>query len=83
MKSKTLHPRKLRYWTIQEGILGTAHLNRDGKEVDFRPLDYIHGSLQRIDNQVFFFPTIPFEFSQCTELKNVPLLFSVVKTEAQ
>lgn len=83
MKLKALHPRKLRYWTIQEGSLGTAHLNRDGKEVDFRLLDYVHGSLQRINSQVFFFPTIPSEFSKYSELKNIALLFSVVKTEAQ
>lgn len=81
MKLKALHPRKLRHWTIQKGNLGTAHLNRDEKEVDFRPLDYVHGNLQRVDNQVFFFPTVPSEFSKCNELKNISLLFSVVKTE--
>lgn len=29
------------YWTARDGQIGTAHKNRDGKEVDFRPARWI------------------------------------------
>lgn len=83
MKLKTLHPLKLRYWTIQKGKLGTAHTNREGKEVDFRPLEYIQGAIKKIDNKTFFIPYVPYEFTSCKELYRISLEFVVVKTEAK
>lgn len=83
MKLKTLHPRKLRYWTVQKGKLGTAHTNRDGKEVDFTPLNFIQGSIEKIDNKTFFIPYVPHEFFGYKELHQVPLEFVPVKTEAK
>lgn len=31
-----------KYWTVKGGVVGTAHLNRDGVEVDFRPGTLLH-----------------------------------------
>lgn len=59
MKLKALHLRKLRYWTIQKGELGTAHTNRDGNEVDYRPLDYIQGRVKGLIMEPSIFPMYP------------------------
>ena len=83
MKLKALHLRKLRYWTIQKGELGTAHTNRDGNEVDYRSLNYIQGRVEKINNKTFYIPNVPFEFNSYKELHQVPLEFVVTKTKAE
>lgn len=83
MKLKALHLRKLRYWTIQKGELGTAHTNRDGNEVDYRPLDYIQGRVKRFNNGTFYIPNVPYEFNDYKELYQVPLEFVITKTKAE
>lgn len=37
-----------KFWTVQDGVIGTAHINREGKQVDFRPSNYYH-----FDGKVF------------------------------
>ena len=30
-------------WTVRDGVVGTHHINREGKSVDFRPAKIVAG----------------------------------------
>ncbi len=35
-----------KFWTVQDGVLGTAHTSREGKTVDFRPMSRVEANVR-------------------------------------